>query len=79
MQIHESDADMAEPPRRPRGRPSTGVRKARVQALLDVEDVETIEAAAATLDKSVAELGRVLIKGEMAWADVVKAAKKGRR
>jgi len=62
-----------------RGRPPTGIRKARVQALLDAEDVETIEAAALVLEKSVAELGRELIKGEMVWADVVKAAKKARR
>jgi hypothetical protein len=73
MQIHEN----AMPSRR--GRPPTGIRKEVVQVPLDPGDAETLGGAADALGRSKADVARALIKGEMSWADVAKAARKGRR
>ena len=69
---------MASPPRG-RGRPPTRQRKEVVGVPLAPDDVETLEAGAAALGIAKAEAARALIKGEMAWAEIVKAARKGRR
>lgn len=76
MQIHGTDAIMTTPPRR--GRPPTG-RKETLQVSIEPEDMQVIDDAGATLGQTRSEIGRALIKGEMTWAEVVKAAKKGRR
>jgi hypothetical protein len=73
MQIHE----YAMPPRR--GRPPTGTRKEVVQVPLDPDDAETLDGAAEALGRSRADVARALIKGEMTWVDVAKAARKGKR
>ena len=62
-----------------RGRPPTGNRKEVVQVPLDPDDAETLSTAAEALGRSRADVARALIKGEMTWADVAKASKKGRR
>lgn len=69
---------MANPPRG-RGRPPTGQRKEVVGVPLAPDDVETLEAGAAALGIAKAEAARALMKGEMTWAELAKAAKKGRR
>jgi hypothetical protein len=76
MQMH--GPDMTDTPPR-RGRPPTGIRKTRVQVMLDPGDAEALEAAAVASGKPIAEIGRALIKGEMTWGDVTKAARKGAR
>lgn len=63
------------PPRR--GRPPSG-RKERLQVMLDADDYAAIVAAAAARGETQADLGRKLVKGEVAWSDVERAAKKGR-
>jgi hypothetical protein len=62
-----------------RGRPSTGNRKEVVQVPLDPEDAETLGDAAEALGRSKADVARALIKSEMMWVDVAKAARKGKR
>ena len=53
-----------------RGRPPLSARKEVRQVTLDADDAATFDAAAPVLGLSLAELGRKLIKGEMAWAEV---------
>lgn len=63
-----------------RGRPPTGApRKVVVQITLDQEDADALDAASPVLGYSKAGLGAALVKGEMTWADVVKAARKARK
>jgi hypothetical protein len=62
-----------------RGRPPTGVRKAVVQVPLDPDDAQMLDDAAEVMGRARADVGRALIKGEMAWADVVKASRKVRK
>lgn len=47
--------------------------------MLHPDDYEALEAASLVMGKPMAEIGRLLMKGEIAWSDVAKAAKKGRR
>ena len=61
------------------GRPPTGIRKEVLQAPLDPDDADLLDKAAAELGRTKADLGRALIKGEMGWGDISKAAKKGKR
>jgi len=68
---------MSQQPRR--GRPPTGIRKERLQIMLDPDDYQAVIDAATTLGETQAELGRQLVKGEVAWADVLKAAKKAKK
>ncbi len=70
---------MATPTPRGRGRPSTGQRKEVIGVPMAPDDAEILEAGAAALGRAKADVARALIKDEMAWADVVKAARKGRR
>lgn len=62
-----------------RGRPPVGARKEVRQITLNPDDAATFDAAAAVLDLSLAALGAKLIKGEMSWPEVERAAKKGRK
>ena len=64
-----------------RGRPPTGIRKERLQVMLDPDDHAAFVLAAEALGETQAELGRKLLKGEVEWAEVERAAKKakGRR
>ena len=73
MQIHEN----AMPSRR--GRPPTGIRKEVVQVPLDPGDAKMLDDAAEALGRSKADVARALIKGEMSWAEVAKAARRGTR
>lgn len=73
MQLHENSM----PTRR--GRPPTGIRKEVVQVPLDPDDAATLESAAEALGRSKADVARALIKGEMTWVDVAKAARKAKR
>ena len=50
-----------------------------LQAPLDPDDADLLDKAAAELGRTKADLGRALIKGEMGWGDISKAAKKGKR
>lgn len=68
---------MTETPRR--GRPPTGTRKEVVQVPLEADDAAILDRAAQTLGRTKAELGRLLIKGELAWPQVAAAAKKARK
>lgn len=63
---------MTEPSRR--GRPPLTARKEVRQVSLDAEDAAMFDAAAESLGVSLAALGGKLIKGEMSWADVMRAA-----
>jgi hypothetical protein len=76
MQMHQEGIDMSQPRR---GRPPTGMRKERLQIMLDPDDYQAVVDATATLGETQAEIGRKLVKGEIAWADVVRAAKKARK
>ncbi len=69
---------MATPPRG-RGRPPTGQRKEVVGVPMAPDDIEILDAGSAALGKGKAEVMRALVKGEMTWAELVKAAKKGKR
>lgn len=77
MQMHHQEAYEMSQPRR--GRPPTGIRKERLQVMLEPADYETVVAAAAVLGETQAEIGRQLVKGELTWAEVVRVARKGRR
>jgi hypothetical protein len=68
MQHHQEVCEMNQPRR---GRPPTGIRKERLQVMLDPADHEALETQA--------ELGRKLVKGEASWADVERAARKARK
>lgn len=74
MQHHEIDMTPAR-----RGRPPTGIRKERVQVLLEVDDHATLVSAVEVMGGTQAELCRALIKGEVTWAEVERAAKKARK
>lgn len=78
MQMHHESPAMTQPPPR-RGRPPTGVRKERLQVPLEPADYTTIIVAAGVRGETQAELGRALIKGEVTWAEVERAARKGRK
>lgn len=63
-----------------RGRPPTGApRKTVIQVTVDPEDVEIIDAAASVLGYSRAGLGSALLKDEISWAEVTKAARKAKK
>ena len=61
-----------------RGRPPTGVRKERLQVMLEPDDYEALVLAADARGETQAELGRKLVKGELPWAEIERAAKKAK-
>lgn len=71
------DIAVTDQPRR--GRPPTGSRKERLQVPLDPEDYDLVVKAAQARGETHAELGRSLIKGEVTWAEIERAARKGRK
>jgi len=78
MQMHHQSAsqDMTQPRR---GRPPTGQRKERLQVMLDRVDYDVLVLAAEQRGEPQAELGRKLVKGEVAWAEIERAARKVRK
>jgi hypothetical protein len=76
MQHHQEVCEMNQPRR---GRPPTGIRKERLQVMLDPADHEALVLAAEARGETQAELGRKLVKGEASWADVERAARKARK
>lgn len=47
--------------------------------MLEPDDYEIVVAAAEALGEPQAEIGRKLVKGEIAWAEVARAARKLRK
>lgn len=62
-----------------RGRPPTGIRKERLQIMLDPDDHAVVVAAAEVRGETQADLGRKLVKGEATWAEIERAARKAKR
>jgi hypothetical protein len=75
MQIHENST--MTPPRR--GRPPVAARKEVVQVTLPPDKAEMLAQAAAAMDTSMASLGAKLMLGDVAWAEIERAAKKVRK
>jgi hypothetical protein len=61
------------------GRPLIGARKEVFQVALDQEDALIVSDAAKVLRKTRSELCRAVIKGEISWAEVTRAARKAKK
>lgn len=62
-----------------RGRPPLGARKEILQVPLDPDDMALFERAVEAMGVTRAELGRSLIKGEVAWTEIERRAKSVKR